>query len=286
MEKPLPDKHVAVVYLSWLPYGIEQLQQFIQSYKKNKAGYSHNLVIVFNGLAYGVDKNSFTTLVKDELPKAEMLEMDSGQDIDAYFFAANKRSEGLILFLNTVSRFNCHNWLLSYIRSFDASTGALGATGSYQSLYTTVFRTSKWAWESEKGPYHNFRKYKMFLKAILYWRFLIPPFPNPHLRTNAFMIRRVDFLSLKKRNLKKKFDAYLFESGRHSMTNQLLKRGYTVDVMGRDGNKYPLSRWKESNTFWVNDQPNLIISDNQTELYRTAGTAYKKYLGYIAWGNK
>ena len=70
------------------------------------------------------------------------------------------------------------------------------------------------------------------------------------------------------------------------MTSQLVKKGLSVLVVGRDGRKYPVEEWKQSNTFWINDQQNLMVSDNQTELYRNAAPAYKNYLTYIAWGKK
>ena len=126
----------------------------------------------------------------------------------------------------------------------------------------------------------------MYLKAMFYWRFLISPFPNPHVRTNAFMVRRKDFIELSRGAMKRKFQAYLFESGRRSLSNKIIKKGLEIAVVGKNGKRYSPQQWKESNTFWIGEQENLLISDNQTELYDKAELYYKKYLSFIAWGVK
>jgi hypothetical protein len=287
MESSLPEqkKEIAVVYLSWLPYGIEHLKQFVGSYNSNAPGYDHRLILLFNGTGSSSELNGFLSYARSNLKSFEFFEMPRGQDIDAYFFIAQKRPEQYLLFLNTLSRFNGDGWLKKYADVMDnKKVGVVSATASNQSLYNTVYQTNKWYWEYEKGFRHNFRKYKMFVKAFVYWRFLIKPFPNPHVRTNAFMIERTLFSSLKKKGMASKFDAYLFESGRQSMTNQVIKLGYEPLVIGKDGKAYKVNEWKNSDTFWTGEQKNLMIKDNQTELYQNATPDYRRYLTFICWG--
>jgi hypothetical protein len=280
---------VAVVYLCWLPYEIGIFQRFIQSYLLNPAGYGHRLVIVFNGITLvEEDKYSqFKRYATDNLSQYEFIEMNSGFDIDAYFLAAQQTAEDLVLFLNSFSVFCDANWLRKYIDSYPQKSDALiGATASNQSLYSTVYQTQNWRWERQKSTGDNFKKFKMFLKAFFYWRFLVKPFPNPHIRTNAFFISRLLFLSLQRRRLNKKFDAYLFESGRQSLTNQVVKRGFPVWVVDRRGKKYGTSDWMSSNTFWCGDQENLLVADNQTSKYDHSDLEMKRYYNYLAWGIK
>ena len=82
-------------------------------------------------------------------------------------------------------------------------------------------------------------------------------YPNPHIRTNAFMIERDRFLSLTFPLFKKKSDVYKFESGRRSMTKQISAQGLKPIVVDRTGKTYDITEWKASSTFWTNDQVNL-----------------------------
>jgi hypothetical protein len=280
------EENLGVVYLSWLPYGIDYLKKFIESYKKNAAGIKHHLIILFNGTALSGELNQFLAYAQSNLDSFEYETMPSGPDIDAYFQVAGKRSETFLLFLNSFTEFTCAGWLKLYADTVQIpGAGLIGATASNQSLYSTVYQSNKWYWETDKNFRHNFRKYKLFLKAFFYWRFLIRPFPNPHIRTNGFMIKREIFLSLKKGRLKKKFDAYLFENGRNSMTNQVLKFGYKTLVIGKNGMSYEMSKWKNSHTFWIAEQENLLVRDNQTEMYQNATPEYRRLLTYLSWGN-
>ena len=137
-----------------------------------------------------------------------------------------------------------------YRKAFQNNTGIISATGSFQSHYSLVFQKNKWSYESSNGYIHNFRKYKLFFKAFFYWRFLFKPFPNPHIRTNAFMIKRELFLSIKRAVVKDKMDAYCFESGRKGLTNQLLTKGYKTLILDKSGNTYEPDQWYQSKTFW------------------------------------
>ncbi len=282
---PKQTASLAVVYLCWLPYGLEYLKRFIASYKTHSAGAGHKLVILFNGTGQKAGTELFQ-YANENLPPFTSLELEDGQDIDAYFFAASQLKEDRILFLNSFAEFTADDWLKKYNSVFESEpqTGVVGATGSYQSLYNDVFR-QPFAWERSKGFNHNFKKYKLFIKNFLYWRWLIAPFPNPHVRTNAFMVPRQLFLSLKRRKLNRKFDAYLFESGRRSLTNQVLKKGLKVWLVDKEGRAYAPPHWRDSRTFWWSDQEGALVTDNQTEYYaKNALTAYGQYLRHISWG--
>jgi hypothetical protein len=207
---------IAVVYLVWLPYDISLLDGFLKSYKEYKSNVAHDLYVIFNGRVADSNIDEHLRLIQLNCDtRVNYLELPGGQDIDAYFFAASQIKHELILFFNSFSKITAHSWLEAYCDNLKKEVGLISATGSYQSYYSAVFQTNNLLPDFQKGIVANFRKYKLFVKAFFYWRFLFKPFPNPHIRTNAFMVRRELFLQLKHKRLKSKFEAYQFESGRN-----------------------------------------------------------------------
>ncbi|MCK1291978.1 MULTISPECIES: hypothetical protein [unclassified Bradyrhizobium] len=111
-----------------------------------------------------------------------------------------------------------------------------------------------------------------------------PEFPNPHLRSNAFMIRRTVFRSLMPFRIYTKNDAFNFESGKASMTNQILRRTLKALVVGHDGKAYDLPEWKDSFTFRRGSQHNKLVADNQTKAFDTMNRAQKILAESWTWG--
>jgi hypothetical protein len=109
------------------------------------------------------------------------------------------------------------------------------------------------------------------------------PYPNPHIRTNAFMIERDRFLALKVPSLKNKSDVYKFESGRQSLTKQILEQELKPVVVGRDGHIYDAADWKSSSTYWIDQQANLIAADNRTREYSEGSRRIRRQLQACAW---
>lgn len=129
------------------------------------------------------------------------------------------------------------------------------------------------------------------------WRYLIAPllylralyeyrrFPNPHIRTNAFLIDRRIFLALRFPKHRTKSEMYKFESGRRSLTNQILALGLKPVVVDRHGRTYAIADWRSSATFWRDDQINLLVSDNRTEGYKEGTRAFRDALENSAWNH-
>jgi hypothetical protein len=109
-------------------------------------------------------------------------------------------------------------------------------------------------------------------------------FPSHHLRTNAFMLDRATFNSLNVRQINRKMDAYLMESGRHSFTRQVQRRGLRTLVVARDGSAYDHEQWPCSHTLWQGDQEGLLIADNQTRSYESGDIDRRRVLSAFAWG--
>jgi hypothetical protein len=121
-----------------------------------------------------------------------------------------------------------------------------------------------------------------FDKYILYL-YNYGRYPNPHVRTNAFMIETDRFVSLHSTTFKTKFDVYKFESGRRSMTKQIMAQGLKPVVVDRNGDIYNISQWKSSSTFWVDQQNNLLVADNQTRDYAKGSRELRRQLEDHAW---
>ncbi len=277
---------IAVVHLVWLPYGISVFNNFIDSYSEFTAGVDHQLLLVFNGVKDPLQTAEYHHYAKARNIAYNSISIGEGQDLDCYFKAAKALRTEYIMILNSFATLKNHNWLKKYAAVFldSGNAGLVGATASNQSYYSSVFQKNQAGWEADKSFMHNFQKYKLFVKAFVYWRFLFKPFPNPHIRTNGFMIRRSVFLALQHSPFKSKFMAYRFESGRKSMTNQVLAQGYTVLVIDINGKTFEPPLWKESLTFWAGNQENLLIADNQTDLYSNASPSEKKKMAWLAWG--
>ncbi len=280
-------QEITVVHLAWVPYGIDLFTRFIDSYLDYTAGCSHDLLIVFSGVENESQITRYLHYVNSRSISFRYYVRKDGQDIETYKWVAELSglNSEVILYLNSFTRFNSHNWLKKYMDNLLPDIGMISASGSYQSYYSSVFLNQPIAWERNRGIRYNYRKYKLFLKALFYWRFLFNPFPNPHLRTNGFMIRRKDMLVIRiKLPLKNKFDAYLVENGRRSLTKQILGMGYRVGVIGKDGRLYDIGDWANSSIFWQSNQENLLILDNKTDEYDCANIDKKTKLHLLAWG--
>ena len=81
-------------------------------------------------------------------------------------------------------------------------------------------------------------------------------------------------------------DAYKCESGRLSITKQIMALGKSVLVIGKDSKGYGKEDWWKSDTFRQCRQENLLISDNQTRAYAEGDARLQMRYSYSAWGEK
>ena len=112
-----------------------------------------------------------------------------------------------------------------------------------------------------------------------------PAFPNPHIRTNAFMLERRRLLDLRWPEPTRKSQAYELESGNEGITRQIEALGLRAVVVGRDGRAYDRDGWRDSRTFRAGEQGNLLVEDNQTRHYDEAQGRLRRKLDQMAWGD-
>lgn len=286
--KKTEENNVSVIHLVWLPYGTELFRNFLSSYCKYNSGYPHQLVLLFNGVSSDQETSQFREIIDEKkIDYKALVKYGSCQDLDAYFWAAEQLPSQHLLFLNSYAELLAENWLKKYMGFANMEDiGLIGATGSWQSYYRSVFINNTWRWDGNKSWAQNYTKFKLLIKASIYWKLLFPDFPNPHIRTNGFMIRRQLMLQLKRRPLQKKLDAYILESGYTSITRQVMKKGMNCLIIDKFGNAHPPKEWANTKIFWADDQQNLLIADNQTTKYQLGDAQTRKNLSYHAWGNR
>lgn len=173
-----------------------------------------------------------------------------GTDIGCYFDAASNLKHDYLCFLNAYSEILTTDWLVRLHRELTPGVGIVGATGSWETM------------------------------DFLGW----PEFPNPHIRSTGFMLKRDTFQRYLTIRPEEKEDCYAFESGPESITNFIRMAGMEALVVGRTGPTV-WSDWYKSRTFRSNQQERLLIADNKTKEYDFATNVRRAELRISAWGN-
>lgn len=300
-------RDVGVIYLCRFAEGEEPVRRFLKSYRDHAAGVEHDFHVVFKGYP---DRAKFEAAraLFDRLSINAIQLDDSGFDLGSYVAAAKSVSNRRVIFLNTFSQIQADNWLRHFdIAMNEPGVGVVGATGSWQSNAASYERVLKriflevrqklpfvppappsaptsavlpWALATKPRPLSR------YLFAAFHFAYLLYEYgrhPNPHIRTNAFMADREQFLSLRLPAFHDKKEAYKFESGRRSLTRQYLARGLKTVVVDRNGTVYPVQHWNISSTFWIDGQANLLVGDNRTRDYAEGSPDMRLYLEHIAW---
>ncbi|HEX4008584.1 MAG TPA: hypothetical protein VHX62_01165 [Solirubrobacteraceae bacterium] len=252
---------IAVVYLLWGPLGAAPLETFMSSYARHPAGAAHRLVVLLKGVDSGELRDHATRLA-GSLGAQCLPIAPTGLDLESYRGAAERIDAGRLCFLNSASEILGDGWLRHLNDALvRPGVGIAGATASNESLLASV-----------PAPLRPLRQRRH------------PAFPNPHLRTNGFILERALMRDLDWRPARRKQQAWSLESGGRSLTRQIAARGRQALVVGRDGTCFEQERWAASRTFRSGAQDNLLIADNRTREYDAAGGARRAELARLAWG--
>lgn len=294
---------IGVVYLYRFAEGESFARTFLESYRAHPARIEHDLHVILKG--FPDKKASAAARALFGAVPANLIELDdSGYDIGSYLAAACRVANNQLVFLNTFSEILADNWLAHLDAALNRSdVGLVGATGSWQSLgsgyVAAALRLAHWIRHPigyvkshfEAGSHasagtgvarRSFRDIALKIRGLadLYE---FGRYPNPHIRTNAFMIDRERFLSLHSTPFRRKADVYKFESGRRSMTNQILRMKLKALVVDRSGKTYDIDAWRTSSTYWTGAQENLMIADNMTRKYAQGTAQLRHLLENYAW---
>lgn len=243
---------VAVVYLDRWGNPERFPRAFLQSLKPMQAGAAFDLIWQIKGYP----ENKFSTLIP-QFAKTfqgkihEVRYPDNLYQFNLAFDAAKAFRYKYFIFFVSWSRVLASGWLRYYLDAFDRNRncGVVSATGSYERIHTTQ------------------------------------SFPNVHVRTNAFMMRREDFLSLDPGKLVTKSDGHLFEAGENSLTKQVQARGQVPIVVNRAGEALEQKDWPLSRTFRSGFQEMLLVADNRTHEFDVTPTRKRIKIARHCWGD-
>lgn len=280
---------IAVVHL--LRKGNEPLlfKRFIDSLRTHSAGTEHTLVILFKGFRNDDSRVKYRAILAD-IPYHTFDVNDEGLDITAYLKVATalRHQYRYFCFLNSHSEILCDGWLEKLYRHIkQEGIGLAGATGLWSSHRGTL-STPALLFASLRAalkPYRHQRGGAHLGKLMRYTRWLLgfSCFPNPHLRTNAFIIRGETLLAREWPPVTDKASAYSFESGRDGVSDFVRQCGLAIVMVDRDGTAWPEDKWNRSELFFQGEQSGLLVADNQTRQYQNSSTSQRQYLHDIAW---
>ena len=276
---------ICVAHLVREKNGLAPFNTFLDSYRKNSGGIGHDLLIIFKGFERQSVPVEYSASL-DKLSYHTLFVPDEGFDIIPYFQAARTFDYHYFCFLNSFSVLLDEHWLAKmYEHVRHEGIGVAGATASHESFYSTLLHDwrsnrSKWLYRGMLGIEYS------KLREVLIYKKRFPPFPNYHLRSNAFIISRDLMLKLQPGSIKEKMDAHEFESGYESLTRRIMAMNLKALVVGRDGRAYEKENWYESFTFRSGEQQNLLVADNQTRHYETADPEIRRSLTEATWGRR
>jgi hypothetical protein len=253
-----------VAYLLWAPFGPAFPRRFREHYERFAAGSEHRLVIAVSGHS---DRYELEPLLAEFAGLAHEVEEFPGPSIDlgTYRQLVDRRADSdRFVFMNSYCRPLEADWLATFDANLlDDRVGVVGPGGSLESFVTSA------PWPLRLWNRRRFTR-----------------FPNPHIRTSCFALRRDALELIDWPQIDSKKQAWMFETGRRSITRQLQDHGLEPIVVGRGAGRFTVDEWAASRTFRSGDQENLLIADLRTDDYAEAGSAGRARLGRFAWGER
>lgn len=272
---------IGVVHLVRRKNGPVPFQRFLDSYLANAAGAKHELLIIFKGFGLSYQTAEYDRILEG-VPHQRYFVPDFGFDIGAYLKVAKEQQYRYFCFFNSFSQILAPEWLgkmHDWITRTDV--GMVGATGSYQSPLSDLQDYFLHGRRDTLWDYLRALKRQVRYFAVVRGRY--SPFPNYHVRTNAFMVARETLTKLRFSTFLFKEDVYHFESGKDGMTRQIMNMKLSPVVVDKNGNGYEKERWHLAETFWIKNQQNLLVSDNQTLAYSSGSAGLRERLAFHAW---
>lgn len=251
-KTPPKGEAIAVCYLLRAGNPEYLFRAFLSSLHRHPAGLTYQPILIQKGFSPGFThplSNLWSTAAG---ARPEIISLsDDGYDLTAYRKAANLVDASSLLFFNSYSRVLADGWLqkMNAAHAMLGEHSMIGATGS---------------WESTGAE---------------------TPFPNPAIRTNAFLIKRAIFLSFAQA-LDTRRDCTRFEAGPANMSRQILEAGGQIAIANRNGDLIFPEQWPESRVFRSGNQELLLVADNRTLDYQCASLRRRAHLANLAFGER
>jgi hypothetical protein len=227
--------------------------RFLDSYVNHPAGVEHSFYVLFKGFPDRASLHEAQALF-ERVEHRSMLLDDDKFDIGAYIEWINRIDDEIVCAFNTTSEILTDHWLKKLAVNLALpNAGLVGATASFESLKS--------------------------------WHDGFPPFPNVHVRSNAFMVdRQILCRYTEGMEIRDKLDAFRFESGPKSLSAHIASLGKEVMIVGRNGRGYAPMFWPSSETFRLASQSNLLVGDNQTRNFMALPWLEKRDIVIRTWG--
>lgn len=297
-------RRTAVVHLVREANGPDPFDRFIRSYAARSAGRDHDLVLLFKGFTDRAAAEELAARV--HAPKGRHLYVsDNGFDLTAYRAACASLEHDRVCFLNSYSRVLHDGWLDHLESGLDRpGVGVAAATGSWESNPSLGFRllglpspysrafpdaaALRRAIQRESGtpPVTRFREQLFVAKETIRNSIEFATFPSAHVRTNAFVIARRTFTDVRMTALASKRDALRYENGRRGLSASLRRRGLASVLVDRHGTAFAERDWADANVFCQERQQDLLVADNQTDLYAQAVPELRDLRSRKCWGHR
>lgn len=281
---------------------MKPFEAFLDSYVRHEAGIQHDLVLVVKGFESPEELAPYRRRAAG-LAVAEIEVSDDGTDLTAYLAAARALDHHQVCFLNSFATIEMPGWMGLLSAALDESgvgvAGATGSWGSHRSFALSLMRLPN-GYHGALGDRHaagpalrsvgpaaeigRLRRTARALRDLPREIVGYPGFPAPHIRTNAFAVRRELLLSLRAGRIVTKSAAHRFEGGRRGLTGQVVARGLKAVVVGRDGRALSPEIWPEADIYFQGNQRDLLVADNQTRTYAEGSAAQRAALSAYAWG--
>ncbi|HWF75044.1 MAG TPA: hypothetical protein VG186_16970, partial [Solirubrobacteraceae bacterium] len=299
---------VSLVHLIRAGDAVEQFAAFVATLRRCPPGGRWELVLALKGFASEAETATYVALAGDFDPEAVLLP-DEGFDLGTYLAVAARLRRDRYCFVNSYAEPLVADWLAKLDAALSApSVGLVGATGSWNSHHSLMLHTlglptpyrgalpapriaraQVAALTPPSAPADRSVRGRLKAQLLTVAAYPVnvasyPPFPNPHIRTNGFMISHATLSRLRLPVIGTKSGAYRFESGRRNLTRQVLGLGLGALVVDRDGAAYAPERWAESHTLWQGDQERAMMADNQTRSYADGSGDRRRLLSGLAWG--
>jgi hypothetical protein len=251
---------LCLVHLLWGPFGPEAAARFGAAYRAVDPGAEHRFVAIYNGFRGDVGPVREALGVDADL---EVHVTGRVQDLVAYRRALDEADCERVAFVNGWAEPLVDGWLAALSGALDVpGVGIAGCTASWESPYSSA-------------PPH--------LK--LHRRTLFEPFPNPHVRTNAWAIGAGLARSLDWDVRRRKVGAESLESGKRGLTRQVQARGLRPVMVSRRG-VVEVADWPEARVFRSGGQEELLVRDNRTRQFDDADPRRRAFLARMAWGER
>ena len=248
------NKKVVIAYLFTKFDSKDNLLKFISFFKQNKPGYDHKLLICYKLLSsYQISSlRKITRTIKH----IEFIDknIDNDYDFGSYMRIAEKYRNYPIFFTLGHSYPVSTNWLKKIMYYFKKKI-FIGSSVSNESIFSS-FKIKK-----KIRILFNLKEY-FFLKKNFQLH------PNPHIRTINFILYGKDYLDfINSRTFNCKKDAWIAESGFGGMTNFFLNKGFKILTVNSDGKSFPISKFKNSETYFYKNQSKQLFSDKHSRKY-------------------